>query len=159
MTQEKRASALPGWVGLVLTLALFGLGLWLVIENARAGTALGVVAGSLLITASAFAIAGFFTLQPNQAAVLILFGSYIGTVRQDGWWYTNPFMTKKKVSLRIRNMQSEQLKVNDRDGNPVEIAAVTVWLVRDSAQSLFYVYEYEPFVGFEIESSFRHLAL
>lgn len=103
-------------------------------------------------------LGGFFTLQPNEAAALVLFGRYVGTVRTAGFHWTNPFNSKVKVSLRARNLNGEKLKVNDRRGNPIEIAAVVVWRVRDTAQALFDVDAYESFVHIQSESAVRHLA-
>jgi regulator of protease activity HflC (stomatin/prohibitin superfamily) len=102
--------------------------------------------------------AGFFVVQPNEARVLVLFGKYIGTVRQSGFWYANPFAMKRHVSLRIRNFNSEKIKVNDLHGNPIEIAAVVVWYVVDSARALFDVEHYEHFVAIQSETAIRALA-
>ena len=91
---------------------------------------------------------GFFIVQPNEARVLVLFGKYIGSVRDAGFFFANPFVTKKHVSLRNHNFNSERIKVNDLDGNPIEIGAVVVYRVTDSARALFDVENYEQFVGF-----------
>jgi len=91
--------------------------------------------------------AGFFVVQPNEARVLVLFGKYIGSVRDSGFCYANPFAIKRHVSLRIRNFNSEKIKVNDLHGNPIEIAAVVVWRVVDSARALFDVDHYENFIA------------
>lgn len=103
-------------------------------------------------------IPGFFIVQPNEARVLVLFGNYIGSVRQSGFWWTNPFASKKHVSLRIHNFNSEQIKVNDLSGNPIEIGAVTVWRVVDSSRALFDVENYEQFVDVQSETAIRALA-
>ncbi len=104
-------------------------------------------------------LVGHFTLQPNQARVLILFGAYHGTVRQSGFHWANPFYSKgMKVSLRAHNFSTEKLKVNDKRGNPIEIAAVVVWRVRDTAQAKFDVEDYEEYVDVQSESAVRHLA-
>ena len=114
---------------------------------------------SLLVTGfGVFLSAGFFTLQPNEARVLILFGAYRGTVRESGWHWTNPLMTKKRISLRARNLNGEKLKVNDKRGNPIEIAAVVVWRVQDTFQASFDVENYEAYVHIQSESAVRHLA-
>jgi regulator of protease activity HflC (stomatin/prohibitin superfamily) len=97
-------------------------------------------------------------LQPNEGRVLILFGAYQGTIRRSGFHWTNPFYTKKKISLRMRNFNGEQLKVNDKRGNPIEIAAVVVWKVEDTAQAVFDVDDYENYVEVQSESAVRHLA-
>jgi regulator of protease activity HflC (stomatin/prohibitin superfamily) len=102
--------------------------------------------------------AGFFVVQPNAARVLVLFGKYIGSVRVSGFWYANPFAVKRRVSLRIRNFNSEKIKVNDLHGNPIEIAAVVVWSVFDSARALFDVEHYENFVAIQSETAIRALA-
>ena len=101
---------------------------------------------------------GFLVVQPNEARVLVLFGKYIGTIRKDGFWWANPFAVKKHISLRIRNFNSDKIKVNDFDGNPIEIAAVVVWRVVDSARALFDVQNYEDFVAIQSETAIRGLA-
>ena len=101
---------------------------------------------------------GHFTLQPNEARVLILFGAYKGTVRTSGFFWTNPLMSKKRISLRSRNLNGDTLKVNDKRGNPIEIGAVVVWRVQDTAQALFDVDHYEEYVRIQSESAVRHLA-
>ncbi|MCI0707447.1 MAG: SPFH domain-containing protein [Ignavibacteriae bacterium] len=101
---------------------------------------------------------GFFIVQPNESKVLILFGKYVGSVRNDGFWWVNPFTIAKHVSLRIRNFNSEKIKVNDLHGNPIEIAAVVVWRVVDSAKALFDVENFEEFVAVQSETAIRGLA-
>lgn len=101
---------------------------------------------------------GFFTLQPNEAAVLVLFGEYKGTARESGFFWANPFYERRKISLRARNFQSEKAKVNDKRGNPIEIAAVVVWRVADTAQAVFDVDDYENFIEVQSETAVRHLA-
>jgi regulator of protease activity HflC (stomatin/prohibitin superfamily) len=103
-------------------------------------------------------LAGLYTLQPNEAAILQLFGAYRGTSRVPGLRATNPFYTRKKVSLRARNLNGERLKVNDKRGNPIEIAAVVVWHVDDTAKATFDVDDYENFVKVQSEAAVRHLA-
>jgi len=102
--------------------------------------------------------AGFLVVQPNEARVLVLFGKYIGSIRESGMWWANPFTIKRHVSLRIRNFNSERIKVNDLHGNPIEIAAVIVWQVVDSARALFDVDSYEQFVAIQSETAIRALA-
>ena len=101
---------------------------------------------------------GLFVVQPNQARVLILFGRYIGSVTEAGWWWCNPFAKKQKLSLRVRNFQSERIKVNDASGNPIEIAAVIVWRITDTAKAVFDVADFQQFVTVQSETSLRHLA-
>jgi regulator of protease activity HflC (stomatin/prohibitin superfamily) len=98
---------------------------------------------------------GFFVVQPNEARALVLFGKYIGTERHDGFWWANPFATKQHISLRIRNFNSDKIKVNDLYGNPIEIAAVIVWRVVDSARALFDVQKVEEFVAIQSETAIR----
>ncbi|MFA7342870.1 MAG: SPFH domain-containing protein [Terrimicrobiaceae bacterium] len=117
-----------------------------------------IVPAILLFIFTMVCTGGYFTLQPNEAAVLILFGAYKGTVRSSGFFWTNPFNRKVKISLRARNLNGEKLKVNDKRGNPVEIAAVVVWRVEDSAQASFDVDNYEQYVRVQSESAVRHLA-
>jgi len=111
-----------------------------------------------VVFAWSIAIGGFFVVQPNEARVLVFFGKYAGSVRESGFWFTNPFTTKRHVSLRIRNFNSERLKVNDLQGNPIEIAAVIVWRVVDTAKALFDVDHYEGFVAIQSETAIRALA-
>ncbi|MCT8977851.1 SPFH domain-containing protein [Clostridium sp. CX1] len=101
---------------------------------------------------------GFFILQPNEGAALVLMGAYKGTVKQSGWHWANPFYTKRKVSLRSRNLNGERLKVNDEMGNPIEIATVVVWKVNNTVEALFNVENYSEFVKVQSESALRHLA-
>jgi regulator of protease activity HflC (stomatin/prohibitin superfamily) len=112
----------------------------------------------LAILAFALTAMGYFTLQPNEAAVLTLFGAYQGTVRDSGWNWTNPFVSRRRISLRLHNLQGERLKVNDKRGNPVEIATIVIWRVQDTAQAVFDVERYEDFVRIQTESALRHLA-
>jgi regulator of protease activity HflC (stomatin/prohibitin superfamily) len=105
-----------------------------------------------------FLLAGLFTLQPNQACVLILFGHYLGTVRTTGLAWANPFARRVKVSLRARTLHVDTLKVNDKRGNPIEIGAVVVWHVQDTAQALFDVENYDAFIEMQSGSALRHLA-
>ncbi|MCY4544572.1 MAG: SPFH domain-containing protein [Gemmatimonadetes bacterium] len=105
-----------------------------------------------------FCFKGFFTLEPNEASVLTLFGKYTGTVREQGFWWVNPLNGKKKISLRARNFDSERLKVNDKNGNPIEISAVVVWRVEDTAQASFEVDDFIEYIQVQSESAIRHLA-
>lgn len=118
-----------------------------------------VLLGSIVVFfASLFALKGLFVVQPNQARVLQLFGAYRGTVRETGLRFTNPLYAKTRVSVRVRNFESEKLKVNDQEGNPVDIAAVVVWRVSDTAEALFHVDSYEHFVAVQTEAALRNLA-
>ncbi|BDA70880.1 conserved hypothetical protein [Rivularia sp. IAM M-261] len=104
-------------------------------------------------------ISGFFSVEPNKAVVLVFFGKYIGTVREPGFWWTNPFASKYQISLRVRNFNSKIIKVNDAEGSPIEIAAVVVWRVVDTAKSKFAVDDYQEFVAIQSETAIRALAI
>ncbi len=117
-----------------------------------------IIVGAVVFVGAILLSIGFFTLQPNEAGVLLLFGNYKGTVRDSGFFWANPFFTKKKVSLRARNMEGAKLKVNDKRGNPVEIGVVVVWHVHDTAQASFDVDNYEQYVRLQTESALRHVA-
>jgi hypothetical protein len=114
---------------------------------------------ALFVVVAIPSVLGFFTVEPNQAVVLVLFGKYVGTVRESGFWWTNPFSSKQKISLRVRNFNSKIIKVNDAEGSPIEIAAVVVWQVFDSAKSKFAVDDYEEFVAIQSETAIRALAI
>jgi regulator of protease activity HflC (stomatin/prohibitin superfamily) len=118
----------------------------------------GIAVAIALVLAAVLVLAGLYTLQPNEAAILQLFGAYRGTSRVPGLRATNPFYTRKKISLRARNLNGERLKVNDKRGNPIEIAAVVVWHVEDTAKATFDVDDYENFVKVQSEAAVRHLA-
>ncbi|HWG85745.1 MAG TPA: SPFH domain-containing protein [Deinococcales bacterium] len=118
-----------------------------------------LIAAVLLALLACLGLGGFFVVQPNAARVLIFLGGrYTGTVRDDGFWWTNPLTVKKHVSLRVRNFNSERLKVNDAHGNPIEIAAVVVWRVVDAAEAVFDVEDYKGFVAVQSETAIRALA-
>lgn len=114
--------------------------------------------GILGLILSAIFASGFFTLQPNEARVLLLFGAYVGTVRESGFHWTNPLNRKMRISLRAHNLNGQPLKVNDKRGNPIEIAAVVVWRIEDTAQAMFDVERYDDYVSVQSESAVRHLA-
>jgi len=136
MTQERVAQPVSGAVGLTMTILLFLAGIGFLYKAAHNPDPLAdVLIAFLLLGLGGLSIAGFFTAQPNQGVVLILFGNYVGTVRTSGWSWTNPFITRKKISLRARSLNGERIKVNDQHGNPVEIAAVVVWKVRSRSEA------------------------
>jgi regulator of protease activity HflC (stomatin/prohibitin superfamily) len=117
-----------------------------------------VVPSLLILTAAIVGLAGLFVVNPNEGRVLQLFGEYRGTVRDDGLRWANPFFSKRRVSLRVRSFETQHLKVNDIDGNPIEIGAIVVWRVIDTAQALFHVDDYERFVHVQSEAAVRNLA-
>ncbi len=166
-SKEKIVRTMPGSVMLIATLVLAAAVsyLWYLIisegSTLREGEIvnLWVLAAAILTTIIFFiGLGGFFTLQPNEGRALILFGSYQGTEKRSGFHWTNPFTSKQRISLRARNFNTPKLKVNDRRGNPIEIGAVVVWRVADTAQALFDVDDYEEFVSVQSESAVRELA-
>lgn len=158
MTNERKVTAWSGPLGLVIGLLLGALAInYFIGAISKENPGLLVVSLPLLL-ASILTLSGLFTVQPNQAVVLIFFGTYVGTVRDAGWWWTNPFNLKKRISLRVRSLNGHTIKVNDKAGNPVEIAAVVVWRVRDTAQATFDVEDYDAFVSVQSETAVRHLA-
>lgn len=158
---EQPVAAPSGWLFLFITLGLFVFAIYLMISGiggVRNGGALSIMAGVVCLIAGLVGFGGFFTLQPNEGAVLILFGRYRGTVRDSGFFFTNPLNKRVKISLRARNFNSEKIKVNEKRGNPIEIAAVVVWRVQDTAQACFDVDSYENYVRVQSESAVRHVA-
>src|SRR5208282_6237455 len=136
-------TVMSGWFSLAIVVALVALGICLLMAGALAGSIATILGAVASVVAAVIMVAGFFTLQPNESAVLTLFGAYRGTTRQNGFLWANPLYRKQKISLRVRNLNGEKLKVNDKRGNPVEIAVVIVWRVHDTAQAVFDVDSYE----------------
>ena len=158
MIRERAYNGLPGLpVLVVLLLGIFGLA-WMLVMNIRSESAPEIVFAAVGIAFTIFLTAGLFMVNPNEGKVLQLFGEYKGTAKQEGLRWANPFLTKKKVSLRVRNFESSRLKVNDIDGNPIEIAAVVVWKVVETAEAIFEVDDYEHYVKVQSESALRNLA-
>ena len=154
--EERPASTSSGFVyiavGLITLLASAGL-----FATRPAGPTIILLVAAVLV--AAWCLGGLYMLQPNQAALLLLFGSYRGTDRERGLRWANPFYSKTKISVRAHNFNSEKLKVNDLRGNPIEIAAAIVWRVEDTAQASFDVDNFEAYVLTQAESAVRHLAL
>ncbi len=158
MLSEKEIHPVPGLlIAIVLFLAMLG-SVALIIQGARADAPVRVFSGILLSLPILVCMLGLFTVQPNEARVLTLFGRYKGTVRTPGLWFVNPFMSKASVSLRVRNFETNKLKVNDARSNPVEIAAIVVWKVVDTAEAVFEVNDYVQYVTVQSESAVRTLA-
>jgi regulator of protease activity HflC (stomatin/prohibitin superfamily) len=158
MFREKKAGALPGgFIVLVLIAGLVASILWL-LDTARAGSGWGVFGASVLLVADAICFVGLTIVNPNEAQVVLLLGNYAGTLRDAGFWWVNPLTIRRKISLRVRNFESAKLKVNDHDGNPIEIAAIVVWKVVDTAEALFHVDSYENFLKVQTEAAVRNLA-
>ena len=159
MIRESAAKSRSGMFMLVLLPALLIFSVWWLIHSARQGSPLQAIGAVLAIGVLAISLGGFFVVEPNQASVLMLFGNYRGSERRPGLWWANPFMTKKRVTMRVRNFESSKLKVNDHDGNPIEIGAVVVWRVVDSAEAMFQVDNYDNFVHVQSEAALRNLAV
>jgi regulator of protease activity HflC (stomatin/prohibitin superfamily) len=158
MIRENEYRALPGLTTLFVMLVALVLLVAGFLNATRNGSpVLGMLVVGLIILLS-IAAAGFFTVNPGEAKVLQLLGVYKGTVRQQGFWYANPFVSKKTISLRIRNFETAKLKVNDNRANPIEIAAIVVWKVVDTAEALFEVDNYVTYVAVQSESAVRAVA-
>jgi regulator of protease activity HflC (stomatin/prohibitin superfamily) len=187
MVSEKTYRPLSGWLPLLVTLALLVGGPWQTIVAMHAlsmgeGSGWSIVVGVLLVLSGIVSLAGYMAIAPNQARVLLLFGQYKGSALESGFYWVNPFFSKKKISLRIRNFETGSIstpekkdaagkvvqertrtlgrpsKVNDRDGNPIEISAVVVWRVVNTAEALFEVDDYEDFVAVQTEAALRNMA-
>jgi hypothetical protein len=159
-TKEIDRKVLDGWMMLgVLLVAAIILGNWIAyLAVNRAGPAAVLTwAGALVVWV--VCLMGFFTLQPNMSAVLTLFGRYKGTTRREGFSWANPLFRKKKLSLRAHNLNSERIKVNDVEGNPIEIAAVVVWRVIETAKASFDVQDYKEYVEIQTDAALRNLAM
>lgn len=158
LNREVNSTTAGGWgmlTTLIIALLAIGGGVWAAILLKNIFLVVGVAFAFLFWIVL---ICGFFTLQPNQAAVLILFGRYVGTSREEGFRWANPFLWKQTVSLRARNLNMQPIKVNDQRGNPIDIAAVVVWRVEDTAQAVFDVDNFEQYVAVQSEAALRHLA-
>src|SRR5215204_4103885 len=157
MIREQKYEAMSGLLMLLLFLVAAALEIAAFVNWVSEGSALAVgAAGAFLLTL--FLAAGLFVVNPNEGRVLQLFGDYVGTARTPGLRWANPFFTKKRISLRVRNFESAKLKVNDNEGNPIEIAAVVVWQVVDTAEAVFQVDDYNNYVKVQSESALRNLA-
>ena len=156
--QEKKAFSVSGWGMLILVLALSAAALLLFLGNEGEKFNFKIGAGIVLVLAAALTGPGYFVVHPNEAKVITFVGKYVGSCRLPGFHWTNPFTVKKKISLRIGNLDSEKIKVNDARGNPIEIAAVIVLHVVDTAKAAFNVENYKNFVAIQSETAIRQLA-
>ncbi|MFE8696461.1 SPFH domain-containing protein [Cytobacillus sp. FJAT-53684] len=148
---EKKVFQVNGFIGVLSIVVLVGLGVWLLI-NEQFAFAIPLLAIAILLAS------GITIVQPNKAAVVTFFGKYLGSIRTNGLYLTVPLSLRRNVSLRVRNFNSKRLKVNDVEGNPIEIAAVIVFKVVDSAKAVFDVENYEEFVEIQSETAIRHVA-
>ncbi len=154
--QLKRSwPGIPTLIGVIVATLLVG---WWFFDAAVAKDVVSALSAALVFVVLMVAFGGFYMVEPNQAAVLTLFGKYIGTVKEQGLRFNNPFFAKRKVSLRVRNFESGKLKVNELEGSPIEIAAVVVWKVADSAEAVFNVDDFESFVHIQAEAALRAMA-
>jgi regulator of protease activity HflC (stomatin/prohibitin superfamily) len=158
MVREREYNGLPGIPMLLGLLALTASLVWMLITAIRARDSVAIVGVSVVLGFTVFLLFGHFMVNPNQGKVLQLFGEYRGTAKIQGLRWANPLFTKKAVSLRVRNFESSRLKVNDNDGNPIEIAAVVVWKVVETAEAVFEVDDFENYVHVQSEAALRNLA-
>lgn len=158
MMSEKVRTALSGYLMLIVFIVLLVISVYLFVEGVRMVDPTVIIAASLLFLFDTLLLAGFFVVNPNDSRVLVLFGTYKGTVKKNGFFWTNPFISKRKITLRARNLNGEKLKVNDKAGNPIQIAAVVVWKVNDMYRASFDVDDYEEYVIVQSEAAVRHMA-
>ena len=158
MVREREYAALPGLPILLALIAVVGLAIWGVVQGATDEAPLVVIGSLGGIVVAIILMAGVFVVNPNEAKVLQFFGDYVGSAKTPGLRWANPFFSKKRISMRVRNFESGKLKVNDNDGNPIEIAAVVVWKVVDSAEAVFEVDDYANYVKVQTEAAVRSLA-
>ena len=155
---EKSTRVFPGYPMLALGIIITGLSVWLTILASGGQNAGQIVLSSIGYIAAVLIFVGLIIVNPNEAKVLVLFGKYTGTIQENGFFWANPFLVKKRFSLRARNLSGQKLKVNDKIGNPIEIAAVIVWQVQDTFKAAFEVDDYEQYVVNQSEVAVRHLA-
>jgi regulator of protease activity HflC (stomatin/prohibitin superfamily) len=155
---ESEARTVNGWIAVLIAVALLGFGAYFLGAGLPQSHDGPPVAGLVLITLGVLCVRGAFTLQPNEAAVMVFFGSYAGTARQPGFHWANPFCLRQRLSLRAQNLTTPILKVNDGRGNPIEIGAVVVWRVEDTARALFEVQDHRDYVKLQCESALREVA-
>ncbi len=159
MIREKDGSSLPGGLMLIALLAAEALAVFGLIASIGERAGGSVLASALAMAVIGFCFAGLMMVSPGEARVLQRFGNYAGTLKRPGFWWVNPFTSpRRRVSLRVRNFESAKLKVNDHGGNPIEIAAVVVWQVVDTAEAVFQVDDYNNFVKVQTEAAVRNLA-
>ena len=158
MLREKEIKGISGWLMLIVHLGLLVCAIVMLISTIKAQDALGIILWLIFLVVVAGSLFGLTIVNPNEARVIQLFGRYKGSLKEQGLQWVNPLTLRRRVSLRVRNFESSKLKVNDHDGNPVEIAAVVVWRVVETAEAMFHVDDYEHFVHVQSESALRNLA-
>lgn len=149
---EKINKPMTGYLMILVVLGLFGLAVFLIIQYAMILASIGIVLVAMIC------LGGFFIVEPNKSMVLLLFGDYKGSVKANGFYWVNPFMTKKKISLRVRNFENKPVKVNDKIGNPVMIGTIVVWQVEDTFKATFDIEDYENFVHLQSDAAIRKMA-
>ncbi|HWO57810.1 MAG TPA: SPFH domain-containing protein [bacterium] len=154
MYRENHRKVMSGWLPLVVGLAVMAYCIYLIIT----GPVSLKITGAVVALLDFIFLTGLFMVNPNEGRVMQLFGKYVGTAKEEGLRWANPFYTKRRISLRVRNFETARMKVNDTDGNPVEIAAIVVWKVVDTAEASFHVDNYERFVEVQSESAVRNMA-
>jgi regulator of protease activity HflC (stomatin/prohibitin superfamily) len=154
MKTEKSIKAMSGYIILIVSIVMLGLSVYNFITQHLPiyWSVTGILLGSFLLS-------GFMAIEPNSSRVLNLFGSYVGTVKESGFFWANPFYSKRRISLRAHNLETSQLKVNDKQGNPIMIAAVVVWRVRNTFKAAFDVENYETFVSIQSEAALRKMSM
>jgi len=158
MISEKVVRPLPGLPLVLLYLAALAVCGWFFLHAIQSQEMLRILLSTACFVLLMLVPPGFLIVQPNEAKVLILFGRYYGSVKEAGFWWVNPFTSKKRISLRVRNFETAKLKVNDANSNPIEIGAIVVWRVVDAAEAMFEVDDYENYVKVQSESAVRALA-
>jgi regulator of protease activity HflC (stomatin/prohibitin superfamily) len=156
--REKRGFALPGGAMLGFLIVALAVTIFFLQSSIQTQSTVAVIFCALALGAEGICLRGLLIVNPNEAQVLQLFGTYTGTLRDQGFRWVNPFTSKRRISMRVRNFETAKLKVNDLDGNPIEIAAVVVWQVVDTAEAVFQVDSYENFVQVQSESALRTMA-
>jgi regulator of protease activity HflC (stomatin/prohibitin superfamily) len=159
MFREIQRTVASGYLALFMLLAGCAAMLFWMVRAIQAEAVISIIVASVVLTVLGVCFAGLFIVNPNEARVLQLFGAYTGTCKTSGLRFANPFYTKHKVSIKIRNFETGKLKVNDKTGNPIEVAAVVVWRVLDTAEALFEVDDYDEFVHVQSEAALRGLAV
>jgi regulator of protease activity HflC (stomatin/prohibitin superfamily) len=158
MAVEKEIRGLSGWLSVLLLVALLAGAISLLVDGGRSHSGGLILISFFMLGADALGWAGLTVVNPNEAKVVTLFGVYHGTIKRPGLWWVNPLTTRRRLSLRVRNFESGRIKVNDHDGNPIEIAAVVVWRIVETFEAVFNVDDYENFVHVQTESAVRILA-
>ena len=158
MFREKKVLTSSGWLMLLVLIAVLVLSVVGFAMSVRAHNVPLLVVSLLVLVVDGVCFGGLQIVNPNEGQVVQLFGTYVGTLRDQGFWWVNPLANRRRVSLRVRNFESAKLKVNDHDGNPIDIAAVVVWKVVDTAEAIFHVDNYENFVHVQSEAALRNLA-